>query len=299
MAGNNKNWFQTRPWVGATRQGRFGTCPYPILGQRITTGAIMTDIPQHQYNPAIHHRRSIRLQGYDYSQAGAYFITICTHNRECLFGTVGAGSKPALAFCSKPALAEKPAPSIGSEPALGSGPQDRAGLEPAPTQSTSQMALNEFGEIVQYTWDDLPNHIAGIELDAFVIMPNHVHGIIVITGAGLEQKDRAGLEQKERAGLEPAPTGTRILPEIVRQLKTFSARRINQRRGVQGLSVWQRNYYEHIIRDEKDLTRIREYIANNPVNWLSDENYREMPRTVVAENFSVTVKSRRGKEGNK
>jgi hypothetical protein len=101
------------------------------------------------------------------------------------------------------------------------------------------------------------------------------------------------------AGSKPAPTGTRILPEIVRQLKTFSARRINQRRGVQGLSVWQRNYYEHIIRDEKDLTRIREYIANNPVNWLSDENYREMPRTVVAENFSVTVKSRRGKEGNK
>jgi REP element-mobilizing transposase RayT len=140
------------------------------------------------------------------------------------------------------------------------------------------MALNEFGEIVQYTWDDLPNHIAGIELDAFVIMPNHVHGIIVITGAGLEQKDRAGLE--------PAPTGTRILPEIVRQLKTFSARRINKKRGTPGLPVWQRNYYEHIIRDEEDLTRIREYIVNNPVNWQTDENY-----VAVAGDSSTTVKS--------
>jgi len=153
------------------------------------------------------------------------------------------------------------------------------------------MVLNEFGEIVHCTWDDLPNHIGGIELDSFVVMPNHVHGIIVITEVGTEPKDRASSE--------PALTGTSLLPEIVRQLKTFSARRINQRRGVQGLSVWQRNYYEHIIRDEKDLTRIREYIANNPVNWQSDENYLEMPRTVVAENFSVTVKSRRGKEGNK
>ncbi|MCK9295183.1 MAG: hypothetical protein M0P70_08855 [Desulfobulbaceae bacterium] len=242
----------------------------------------MTDTPPNRYNPAIHHRRSIRLQGYDYSQAGAYFITICTHNRECLFGAVGAGSKPA--------------PSIGSKPALGPGPQDRAGLEPAPTQSTDQMALNEFGEIVQYTWDDLPNHIAGIELDAFVIMPNHIHGIIVITGAGLKQKERAGLEQKERAGLEPAPTGTRILPEIVRQLKTFSARRINRKRVTPGLPVWQRNYYEHIIRNEDNLNRIREYIANNPVNWQSDENYLVMPSAAVPEDFPATAEARRDKE---
>lgn len=115
----------------------------------------MTDKPQ--YNPAIHHHRSIRLQGYDYSQVGAYFITVCTQNRECLFGTVGAGSKPA--------------------------------------QSTAPMALNEYGEIVKYTWEDLINHVSGIVLDAFVVMPNHAHGIIVIVGAGF---------MKGRAGLEPA-----------------------------------------------------------------------------------------------
>lgn len=214
----------------------------------------MTDTTYPPYNPATHHRRSIRLRGYDYSQAGAYFITICTHNRECLFGAVGAGSKPAH-------------PSI--KPAQFATPH--------PTQSPNLMVLNEYGEIVKDTWEDLINHVDGIELDAFVIMPNHVHGIIVIIRAGLVQ---------DGAGLEPAPTGKRTLPEIVRQLKTFSARRINKKRGAQGLPVWQRNYYEHAIRDDDDLTRIHGYIANNPINWLSDENYL---------NFSATAESQRSK----
>ena len=185
-----------------------------------------------KYDPEIHHRRSIRLKGYDYLQSGAYFITLCTHNRECLFGEipVGAGSKPALSI-------------VGLEWAG----LEWAGLEPAPTQ---------YRNIVQFTWNDLTNHITGIVLDEFVIMPNHVHGIIQITGAGLE-----------RAGLEPAPTG---LPEIVRQFKTFSAKRINATRNSPGISVWQRNYYEHIIRNEHELNKIREYIQNNPLNWDSD-----------------------------
>ncbi len=183
----------------------------------------MNDKPR--YNPDIHHRRSIRLQGYDYAQAGAYF-TICTHTRECLFGSVGAGSKPAPHL--QPALDFKPA-------------------------LATQMKLNECGEIVQHTWDDLVNHNENIELDAFVVMPNHIHGIVTIDN---------------RAGLEPAPT----LSEIVRQLKTFSARRINKIRDTQGVRVWQRNYYEHVIRDENELNRVREYIANNPANWLTDEN---------------------------
>ncbi len=219
--------------------------------------------------PATHHRRSIRLRGYDYSQAGAYFITICTHNRECLFGAVGAGSKPAL---------------VRIKPALPSN--NRAGLEPAPTQP-NLMVLNEYGEIVKDTWEDLINHVSGIELDAFVVMPNHVHGIIVITRAGFI-KHRAGLIQG-RAGLKPAPTDTHALPEIVRQMKTFSARRINKNRGTPGVPVWQRNYYEHIIRNEDDLNRIRGYIANNPDNWQSDENYILTSSNAVAEDFSVTA----------
>jgi putative transposase len=82
-----------------------------------------------------HHRRTIRLQGYDYSQVGAYFITICTHNRECLFGTITDG----------------------------------------------EMILNEYGRIVQQCWLEIPDHFPHAELDGFMVMPNHVHGIVVIT----------------------------------------------------------------------------------------------------------------------
>ena len=121
------------------------------------------------------------------------------------------------------------------------------------------MTLNDYGEIFQQTWDDLVNHIEGIDLDEFVVMPNHIHGIVVID-------EQVGLAN--RAGLEPAPT----FSEIVRQLKTFSARRINKVRGTPGISVWQRNYHERIIRGENELNQIREYIANNPTNWLRDEN---------------------------
>lgn len=191
----------------------------------------------------IQHRRSIRLKRYDYSEPGYYFFTICIHDRsQKLFGdiifnppVVGAGSKPALC------------------PALN---------------------LNEYGNIVNFTWNDLPNHIPGIELDEFVVMPNHVHGIIRIIGSDL-QRD---LQRAERAGLEPAPTDKLqkriVLSEIIRQFKTFSAKRINTRCNMYGISLWQRNYYEHIIRNEVSLNTIRKYINENPLNWKNDsENH--------------------------
>jgi REP element-mobilizing transposase RayT len=181
------------------------------------------------FNPQKHHRRSIRLKGYDYTQPGAYFVTLVTHDRECLFGEIVDG----------------------------------------------EMRLNEAGRMAEWTWFDLPNHIDNIELDAFVVMPNHVHGIIIIrepVGAG-----------SEPAPTEPAPTSAPTapppanrnhgLPEIVRQFKTFSARRINALRNITGRPVWQRNYYEHIIRDEKSLKRIREYIAANPQQWANDDEH--------------------------
>ncbi|MFP4040814.1 MAG: hypothetical protein ACLFS7_09760, partial [Desulfosudaceae bacterium] len=90
-----------------------------------------------KFNSKIHHRRSIRLQGYDYSQAGAYFVTICTQNRECLFGDIADG----------------------------------------------EMRLNDAGQMVQTVWDEIPAHYPGIDIDAFIIMPNHIHGIIVLVGA--------------------------------------------------------------------------------------------------------------------
>ena len=123
--------------------------------------------------------------------------------------------------------------------------------------------------MVEITWNELPGHNDNILLDVFSIMPNHFHGIILIVGAG-SKPARVSADEENRAGLEPAPTG---LPEIVRQFKTFSARRINKIRNSSGIPVWQRNYYEHIIRNEPELNKIREYIVNNPLNWETDENY--------------------------
>jgi len=98
-------------------------------------------------------------------------------------------------------------------------------------------------------------------LDGFVVMPNHVHGIIVLTD-----------DSAVGAGLKPAPTKMHALPEIVRAFKTFSARAINACQGLRGASVWQRNYYEHVVRDESDLSRIRKYIEENPARWAEDGN---------------------------
>ena len=94
-------------------------------------------LPAMTYDPERHHRRSIRLRGYDYSQAGAYFVTACVQSRECLFGAVADG----------------------------------------------ELRLNRYGEIVMRCWDELPAHYPTVELDAFVVMPNHIHGILVLTGA--------------------------------------------------------------------------------------------------------------------
>ncbi len=173
------------------------------------------------------YRKNIRLLNFDYSSANAYFVTICTHFRECLFGEV----------------------------------------------LDSQMLLNDLGKIVEATWHDLPNHISGIELDKFIVMPNHIHGIIAIVGAGSKPARAACVHNSIKLVSKPAHTRSTntALSEIVRQLKTFSARRINKTRK-QPMPVWQRNYYEHVIRDELSFNRIREYIINNPLQWEFDEN---------------------------
>ena len=186
-----------------------------------------------RYNPDIHHRRSIRLKGYDYTKEGSYFITICTLNRENIFGKI----------------------------------------------VNEGMILNENGIIVEKTWFDLPNHNSNIVLDAFIIMPNHVHTIVFV-GAGSKPALDLGTQPAQKcgtetdwAGLEPAPTRATPLSEIVRQLKTFSSKKINIQRNTEGLPVWQRNYFEHIICNEDELNRIRKYIKSNPANWHADENF--------------------------
>ncbi|MBI3328275.1 MAG: transposase [Nitrospinae bacterium] len=192
------------------------------------------------------HRRSLRLEGYDYSQAGAYFVTICTQHREFLFGDVVDGT----------------------------------------------MVLNRYGAIALRCWNDLSHHYRNMESDAFVVMPNHVHGIIILAdpvGAGLKPAPTDSAH-----ALVAAPPGRKKHPlsEIVRAFKTFSSRRINESRGTSGTSIWQRNYYEHIIRDDESKDRIREYIATNPLRWEID---RENPLGRGEDEFDrwlATVKPR-------
>lgn len=191
------------------------------------------------FNPEIHHRRSIRLKGYDYSQAGAYFVTICTNDKESIFGDV----------------------------------------------MDKEMRLNECGKITLNCWADLPKHYSQIELDEFIIMPNHVHGIVVFVGAPLAApgimaapgidvlpgasatKNKA---QKKKGAASSAPT----LGDVIRTFKSMSAIAVNRVLDRQGVPVWQRNYYEHIIRNENELYKTRAYVADNPLNWETDENFK-------------------------
>jgi putative transposase len=189
--------------------------------------------------------------------------------------------------------------------------------------SDERMFINEAGRIVEDCWVDLPNHYSNLELDAFVVMPNHVHGILVILDdelhsvrAGLGPAPttvradfgpapttvRAGLGPAPttvRAGLGPAPTTVRVdfgpaptrhypLSEIVRAFKSFSSRKINEMRSTPGRPVWQRNYYEHIIRDGRSLERIREYIDTNPQRWSLD---RENPDRRGGDEFDAWISS--------
>jgi len=186
-----------------------------------------------RYDPETHHRRSIRLPGYDYAIEGAYFITICTEDKECLFGNIHDGI----------------------------------------------MAPNAMGKIVQACWLDLPKHFRHVDLDAFVLMPNHMHGIVVVRERGEALATRSeNLEEDRRANASPLhvpPHGTtpQSLSAIVQNLKSVSTRRINRVNRTPGRTIWQRNYYEHIIRSQKSLDAIRQYIEINPTGWLEDPEY--------------------------
>ncbi|OGU59609.1 MAG: hypothetical protein A2X64_04340 [Ignavibacteria bacterium GWF2_33_9] len=186
---------------------------------------------------------STRLPEYDYSRGGYYFITICTHNRLNLFGKVEKGT----------------------------------------------MILNEAGKIVEKCILDLPNHYSNLQLDYNIIMPNHLHLIMVIdypiksyktnsVETGLRPVSENKIIKPLETGLRPVST-TSIkyhgISEFVRALKSFSSRRINELRNKKFPPIWQRNYYEHIIRNDKSLYEIREYIQNNPLEWEEDEYYKQ------------------------
>ena len=152
------------------------------------------------------------------------------------------------------------------------------------------MALNDAGQMAQTVWDEIPNHYAGIDTDEFVIMPNHIHGIVIIVGAGPRacpdsakphtgQSSRMGQPQGVENGQPQGVARTLSLPDVVHRFKTMTTKRYAD--GVKQHDwppfpgkLWQRNYYERIIRNETELNRIREYIANNPMKWEFD---RENP----------------------
>ncbi|MBI3579254.1 MAG: transposase [Ignavibacteriales bacterium] len=173
-------------------------------------------------------RKSIRLKEYDYSLVGAYFITVCTHHREHLFGEI----------------------------------------------ANEQMRVNKYGTIVQDCWDGLTKHYPNVELDQFVVMPNHVHGIVAIlddplVGAG-SPRPNSNITVNTGAR-KPRPYQYKpTLGQIIGYFKYQSTKHINELRNTPGRPVWQRGYFEHIIRNEKSLNRIREYIHTNPQRWDFD-----------------------------
>jgi putative transposase len=182
------------------------------------------------YNPDIHHRQSIRLKHYDYSQHGAYFVTICVQDKQEMFGTIDDGV----------------------------------------------MRLNKHGEIAQQVWESLPTRFPGTDIDYFVVMPNHFHGIIVrIDEIGdihhMKNAEEQHISSLTRGTLQMyanAPQRWQSLGEIVRTFKAATCRNIHK----EGCTefVWQRNYYESIVRNDEHLHTLRNYIVNNPNTWHKD-----------------------------
>jgi putative transposase len=183
-----------------------------------------------KYDPDIHHRRSIRLKNYDYSQQGMYFITLCTKNRDCIFGEI----------------------------------------------NDEEIILNEYGIIVKKCWIEITDHYPFIEIDKFIIMPNHIHGIIIINNIR-EIRVQNIDPQQERINESKINKYQHIIPgsigSIIRGYKIGVTKWFRQNTNI--YEVWQRNYYENIIRNEDELTKIRDYIINNPLKWKEDEEYKE------------------------
>lgn len=208
------------------------------------------------YNPEIHHRRSIRLKGYDYSSIGSYFITICAQNRENLFGDV----------------------------------------------IDNKMVLNNAGEMVKKWVIETENKFKNISIDEYIIMPNHFHSIMSILNVGADLRvcpndenicpndknicpNDENICPNDNPGYKGEHTGSpqpKIeIPEIVQWFKTMTTNEY-----IKGIKngiylpfdkrIWQHNYYERIIRNETEFNKIKEYIINNPVNWLNDKNNIEI-----------------------
>ena len=201
------------------------------------------------YNPQMHNRRSIRFKGYDYTQAGLYFITICCQNRACLFGEIENG----------------------------------------------KMMLNDAGAIANDCWLNIPNHFPNAILHEYVIMPNHVHGIIELVGANNHSPESnqhspesklhspkmhlhssknkinnvSGIGDNRAKNVSPLRSPSKTVGSVVRGFKIGVTKWMRQ--NTDTFYIWQRNYWEHIIRDDKSHENISQYIINNPTKWNNDK----------------------------
>ena len=203
-------------------------------------------------NPNIHHRKSIRLRGYDYSKEGLYFITICTADRKCLFGKIVSVGVQDI----------EPIQSINdSEMTIGV-----ENFEPR----RQEMILNDAGKIANECWLMIPEHFPDVFLHEHIVMPNHVHGIIELT------KSPVGVQNFEpkRENFEPRRNEyqkiiSRSIGSIVRGFKIGVTKWFRNNTDIE--NIWQRNYYEHIIRNEHSYEKIADYIIENPNNWEIDD----------------------------
>lgn len=194
-----------------------------------------------RYDPQKHNRKSIRLKGYDYTNPGAYFVTLCIKNRECLLGEI----------------------------------------------RNREMILNDFGNIIAYHWKNIPTHFQNAKLDEFVVMPNHFHGILWLVGdddincwveAFLAINSRkhynlarnASTQHHPKTPERPKGTKPRSLSAIIQNFSSVTTRKINRIRKTPGKKLWQRNFYERIIRNEYELYNVRRYILNNVLKWELD-----------------------------
>ncbi len=176
-------------------------------------------------------RQSTRMKGYDYTLPGAYFVTIISQSRICLFGDIKKGD----------------------------------------------ILYSKVGQSIHESWCSIPGKFSNTELDEFVLMPNHLHGIIFILesdGKGeafSEVNNFQGVWSSENASpLRPRGTQSSSLSAVIQNFKSVSTRMVNRRYFKPGNKIWQRNYYERIIRNDRELNAIRQYIHNNPLNWVRD-----------------------------
>jgi putative transposase len=186
-------------------------------------------MPSH-YDPQKHHRRSIRLKHYDYTQPGAFFVTVVAWRRQMTFGQIHAG----------------------------------------------ELQLSPAGEIVWQVWENLPRHFQNITLGNAMVMPNHFHGIIFINGRGEASAGitcTSPLTHLADASPIHSPQGTPAgsLRAIIQNFKSISSRKIAQNMDKSASPVWQRNYYERVVRNDDELRQLSEYILNNPLSWDTDE----------------------------